>query len=75
MPETLTEEIKKEFISLECRLSPENLCCDGEISRTEVNRRRAQINREWRALERRIGRRVEQESGEVLAWDRKINKW
>ena len=25
--------------SIDCELSPENLTCDGELSRTEVNRR------------------------------------
>ena len=24
---------------IDCKLSPENLSCDGELSRTEVNRR------------------------------------
>jgi len=28
---------------IDCRLSPENLSCDGELSRTEVNRRYAHL--------------------------------
>jgi hypothetical protein len=62
----LTDSIKKEFDNLACRLSPENLHCDGEISRTEAGRRKAQIMREWRALEARAGRKVSED--ETCAW-------
>lgn len=30
---------------IDCRLSPENLTCDGELSRAEVNRRYRQLTR------------------------------
>ena len=30
------EEIMNDFDNLMGRLSPENLCCDGELSRTQV---------------------------------------
>ncbi len=52
------DDLMKKFRSLACRLSPENLSCDGECSRTEVRRRRAVIMREWRILEKLIGRKV-----------------
>lgn len=43
--ETLNTETANElFYMLDCNLSPENLCCDGEISRTEVKRRFALFN-------------------------------
>jgi len=29
----------KQFLQLYCAMSPENVCCDGEISRAEANRR------------------------------------
>ncbi|MBL96716.1 MAG: hypothetical protein CMF52_02780 [Legionellales bacterium] len=37
------EQTKKEclehLLEIECKLSPENLTCDGELSRSEINRR------------------------------------
>lgn len=37
------EQTKKEclehLLEIECKLSPENLTCDGELSRSEVSRR------------------------------------
>jgi hypothetical protein len=61
----LTEEAKQEFLNLAGRLSPENLHCDGEISRAQANKRRAQINREWRDLEAQVGRKVSEDE----AWN------
>jgi hypothetical protein len=58
MPTALTPELTRKFENLSCRLSPENLCCDGEISRTEVKYRLAAIKREWKALEKIAGRKV-----------------
>ena len=46
------------FLSLSCRLSPENLHCDGLCSRAEVNRRYAVIMREWKAAEKQFGSTV-----------------
>ncbi len=62
----LTEAAKQEFLSLASRLSPENLHCDGEVSRTEANRRRAAINREWKDLEQRVGRKITED--QVWTW-------
>jgi hypothetical protein len=63
MPNSLNipDEVYEEFETLCGRLSPENLCCDGEISHAQVQVRLAQIKREWKALERKICRRVSQE--------------
>lgn len=40
---TKLEQAKKEclehLLEIECKLSPENLTCDGELSRSEINRR------------------------------------
>lgn len=60
----ITTEQKKAFVGLACRLSPENLMCDGEISRAEGNRRYAQIKREWRQLEKEAGHRVSEEQAD-----------
>jgi hypothetical protein len=62
----LTDDAKQEFLSLASRLSPENLHCDGEVSRTEAKRRQAQIMREWRSLEKRVGRKITED--QVWKW-------
>ena len=36
---TSAADRKKIALSIDCALSPENLSCDGEISRTEVNKK------------------------------------
>jgi len=50
------EEIIKEFQRVECGLSPENLHCDGEISRTAANRKRIVLEKERKALVKELGR-------------------
>ena len=60
----MDNETYNKFAALTCRLSPENLTCDGECSRAEVIRRHNQIMREWRALENMIGYEVTQEEVE-----------
>jgi hypothetical protein len=63
----LSAELLKQFVDLATALSPEWLTCDGELSRREVNRRYAKLQRQWRALERKAGRAVM--GDEVWAWD------
>ena len=58
--EALTEEIRKQFAILACQLSPENLHCDGEISRAEAKRRERALLAKWSELERRVGRPVDE---------------
>jgi hypothetical protein len=66
----LTDELKKKFLDLACRLSPENLACDGEIPQSEVRKRYAQCMREWKALEKLAGRKV----SEMEAFDFYYNR-
>ena len=54
----LTDEIKREFVTLAGRLSPENISWDGERSASAVRKARAEINRRWRELEAQAGRKV-----------------
>lgn len=54
----LTGDILESFMDLTCRLSPENLCCDGLASKTYINQKLRQINKEWKALEKKMGRKV-----------------
>jgi hypothetical protein len=59
-------EVKEKFLDLACRLSPENLSCDGELSKSEIRRKYKKLMSEWRKLEKRIGRKV----SEHTVWDR-----
>jgi hypothetical protein len=48
-----------QFESLENRLSPENLACDGEISQAQVRKRYKQCMKEWHDLEAQWGVKIE----------------
>ena len=58
-PENREEEILSQIDGIDCSLSPECLTCDGELSRTEVNRRYRELMRRRNALEAELGRKVE----------------
>ena len=49
-------EILADLQSIECGLSPENLSCDGELSRTAINRRYASLMSQKRVLIKELGR-------------------
>lgn len=57
----LTSQMQEKFSVLNFRLEPENLSCDGEISMTAQKRRYAVIMREWKSLEKQVGRKVTQD--------------
>lgn len=38
------EDVKDLYNALECDLSPENLCCDGELPQAEVIRKARHLN-------------------------------
>jgi len=61
--------IREKFMYLTGELSPENLCCDGELSRTAVAKKHADIMRAWRACEKEFGRKVSEDE----VWDWMIN--
>ncbi len=57
LPET-KEEVEKWWDRIDCDLSPENLCCDGEISASAARAKARQLNAELRELDayaRKIG--------------------
>lgn len=54
-------EIMDDICFIYGMLSPENLTGDGEFSRTEVAKRRAQFNARLRELEKELGRKVTEE--------------
>ena len=54
---TSKEECEPIFQKLECDLSPENLCCDGEISASQVRAKYRKYEAAWRLLEKIAGPR------------------
>jgi hypothetical protein len=46
------------FLSLENALSPENLCCDGELRGSALTAKKAKIDNLWKALEGYINMKV-----------------
>jgi len=57
-PKRAESVVMNEIRGLYCQLSPENLCCDGELSMTQVRRRSSALNRALRACFQELGRRV-----------------
>lgn len=62
----MNEEIKAKFSDLACALSPENLCCDGELPPAQVRIKERRLLKEWAALEKLVGRKVTE--NEVWGW-------
>jgi hypothetical protein len=54
----MNKAFQEKFMRLTNELSPENLHCDGEISRAEANRKYKRLMKEWHALEAQVGRTV-----------------
>ena len=54
----MTRQQHEGFLRLASALSPENLHCDGEISRSAAARKAVQLRKQWRALEAEVGQRV-----------------
>jgi len=57
----MKKEILDQFVDLACRLSPENLHCDGEATRAEAERKARKIWKEWEVLEKKLGRSVSED--------------
>jgi hypothetical protein len=49
---------KAAFLDLACQLSPENLCCDGELPLSLVRKRYKSLTAQWKKLEKEVGRKV-----------------
>lgn len=58
-PETREEEILARIARIDCNLSPENLSCDGELSREEQAIRHRKLMAERIMLETELGYFVE----------------
>lgn len=68
MSQPLSDELHRQFLNLCCALSPENLCCDGELPAAEVERRHAKLMRDWQALEKIAKRKVTEDE----IWQRRV---
>jgi len=62
----LPDKVKHEFIDLATTLSPENLSCDGELSRSKIESRFRSLMSQWRRLERNNNIQVTED--EVWNW-------
>ena len=71
MPET-DEELMKALDVLCGELSPENLSCDGEISRSAMMKKASALRAEWNEVEKKLGRKVSEEEAENH-WLRSFN--
>jgi rubrerythrin len=60
------DELMDQFSRIYSSLSPENLTCDGELSRGQVRVKHAGLMRELRNLERQAGRSISED--EVCKW-------
>lgn len=65
----MTDELREKFKGLACRLSPENLSCDGELSRRATSQKHSEIMKEWKTLEMLTGHKVSQEEIEIETMD------
>jgi hypothetical protein len=59
-------EIMNLLVDLAIKLSPENLTCDGELSKSQVQIRLRQIRAEWKQLEKQLRRSITE--SEVWVW-------
>ena len=62
----ISPDDRKKFLELASRLSPENLSCDGEMSRTQIRSKEAILKLEWSRLEKKVGCKVSED--EVWGW-------
>jgi hypothetical protein len=66
-PKRPEAEILAEIQGIYCRLSPENLSCDGEASLTHMRRMSAHLNRRLRECFQELGRRVSEDEAYRVA--------
>lgn len=68
---TTPEECKPLFDILAGELSPENLCCDGELPRNQVIKKKRELDGAWADLEKIYGGSVSED--DVYRWWRETN--
>jgi hypothetical protein len=57
-----------QFKDLLIKLSPENLTCDGELSTSESGRKLKKLLKDWKRLEKKVGRFVGEDEIEALIY-------
>lgn len=57
----MTDAQRRQFQSLACALSPENLACDGELRGRALATKAKRLRGEWSKLEKAVGRRVSED--------------
>ena len=62
----LTLDLKRKFLDIYSALSPENLTCDGELSKSQVDRKFRMIQAEFKALVKEAG--YEPSESEAYSW-------
>lgn len=62
----LTLDLKRKFLDIYAALSPENLTCDGELSKSQVDRKLRMIQTEFKALVKEAG--YEPSESEAYSW-------
>jgi len=63
--DTINDELAIELDTLCCHLSPENLSCDGECTRAQVNYRLKNLMTQWYAIEKTLGFEVDVDDFEM----------
>lgn len=65
----LPAEVKYQFMSMDATLSPENLTCDGELSKAKVRSRYNNIMKNWKRLCKEHNVTLEPGGTWDLKWD------
>ena len=71
----IPERVFHRFFELSCRLEPENLYMDGEATPAQVRSRKSTILKEWKVLEKEIGRKVEDRDIWDIYWQKRKAKY
>jgi hypothetical protein len=53
--------VREKFLRLAGEMSPENLACDGELTRSQIKKKLQGLKSEWKKLERQLGRAVSED--------------
>ena len=61
--------IREDILRCYSQLSPENLTCDGELTKTQIRAKSSKLNKELKSLFKEYGRSVSEE--EALSWTKK----
>jgi len=72
--EWIPEKALHKFFELQGQLSPENLHMDGEATTAQVRSQENRIRKEWKALEKSIGRKVEDRDIWNIYWQKRRGK-